>query len=130
MESLPLPRFEGCRRAQLVENADMSKYTSFRAGGCAAALVEVENVEELRAVLRFASDENIPHMMLGNGSNMLFKDSGYEGLVIKLGMGFDYTSTETMNKVFPYVFEEGEKVISGIAGTKHPKKESITWSKS
>jgi len=75
----------------LIEDADMSRYTSFRAGGHAAALVEVETKDELKAVLQFVNKENIPHIMLGNGSNMLFRDSGYEGLVIRLSQtGFDY----------------------------------------
>ena len=73
----------------------MSKYTSFRAGGKAAALVEVENKEQLKAVLRFAEEENIPHLLIGNGSNTLFKDSGYQGLVIKLGDYFNYLAEES-----------------------------------
>lgn len=82
-------------RLNLTENADMAKYTSFRAGGNAAALVEVKNTEELRAVLQLVTAENIPHMVIGNGSNMLFKDSGYDGVVIKLSAeGFDYMQHE------------------------------------
>ena len=73
----------------------MSKYTSFRAGGNATALVEVENKEQLKAVLRFADEENIPHLLIGNGSNTLFKDSGYQGLVIKLGDYFNYLAEES-----------------------------------
>lgn len=85
---------------RLTENADMSKYTSFRAGGSAAALVEVENTEELRAVLQLVTEGNIPHMVIGNGSNMLFKDSGYDGIVIKLSrQGFDYVTMEGDNAV-------------------------------
>ena len=82
-------------KLSVIENADMSKYTSFRAGGKAAALVEVENKEQLKAVLRFAEEENIPHLLIGNGSNTLFKDSGYQGLVIKLGDYFNYLAEES-----------------------------------
>ena len=82
-------------KLSVIENADMSKYTSFRAGGKAAALVEVENKEQLKAVLRFAEEEKIPHLLLGNGSNTLFKDSGYQGLVIKLGDYFNYLAEES-----------------------------------
>ncbi|MBR2502873.1 MAG: UDP-N-acetylenolpyruvoylglucosamine reductase, partial [Oscillospiraceae bacterium] len=46
----------------LIEDADMSRYTSFRAGGHAAALVEVETKDELKAVLQFVNKENIPHI--------------------------------------------------------------------
>ena len=76
------------KTSSIVEDADMSGYTSFRAGGKAMALVEVENKEQLKAALQFADEENIPHILLGNGSNTLFADSGYNGLVIKLGRGF------------------------------------------
>lgn len=82
-------------KLSVIENADMSKYTSFRAGGRATALVEVENKEQLKAVLRFADEENIPHLLIGNGSNTLFKDSGYQGLVIKLGDYFNYLAEES-----------------------------------
>lgn len=82
-------------KLSVIENADMSKYTSFRAGGKVAALVEVENKEQLKAVLRFADEENIPHLLIGNGSNTLFKDSGYQGLVIKLGDYFNYLAEES-----------------------------------
>lgn len=83
-----LKETQSSRKLRIMEDAEMSKYTSFRAGGKALALVEVEDKEQLKAVLGFADKENIPHLLLGNGSNTLFKDSGYEGLVIKLGEGF------------------------------------------
>ena len=89
----------------------MSKYTSFRAGGKARALVEVENKEQLKAVLRFADEENIPHLLIGNGSNTLFKDSGYDGLVIKLGEGFAYTGIESAEHKKASLDQPGEKVL-------------------
>lgn len=72
------------RGIDIIENAPMSQYTSFKAGGAAAALTEVKNVEELKAMLEILTERAIPHMILGNGSNTLFKDSGYEGVVIRL----------------------------------------------
>ena len=72
----------------VIENAPMSQYTSFKAGGEAKMLVIVETVEELKEVLQTVADSQIKSMMLGNGSNTLFKDSGYDGVVIKLGDGF------------------------------------------
>ena len=89
----------------------MSKYTSFRAGGKACALVEVENKEQLKALLRFADEENIPHLLIGNGSNTLFKDSGYDGLVIKLGEGFGYTGIESEDHKKAALSQTGEKVL-------------------
>ena len=101
---------------KLIENADMSRYTSFKAGGCAAALIEVESKEELKAVLKLVTSENIPHMVIGNGSNMLFKDSGYDGLVIKLSpQGFVYIAyikaEEGLEKGRPEDLKPGEKYL-------------------
>lgn len=107
----------------IVEDADMSKYTSFRAGGKAMALVEVENKEQLKTVLRFADEENIPHLLLGNGSNTLFKDSGYEGLVIRLGrcfdsMGFDVGERATVGCGASMLLSKAAALMcdQGIAG--------------
>ncbi len=66
------------------ENADMSAYTSFKAGGRAAALIKVSSVEALREILKALTRHGIPHFFIGNGSNVLFRDEGYEGAVIKM----------------------------------------------
>ena len=66
------------------ENADMAGYTSFKAGGRAAALIKVSSVDALKAVLKELASHQIPHFFLGNGSNVLFWDEGYEGAVIKM----------------------------------------------
>ena len=76
------------KNINVIENAPMSQYTSFKAGGEAKMLVIVETVEELKEVLQTVADSQIKSMMLGNGSNTLFKDSGYDGVVIKLGEAF------------------------------------------
>lgn len=65
-------------------NPDMGKYTSFKTGGHAAALIKVSSDEDLRMVLRELSTKEIPHIFLGNGSNVLFRDEGYDGAVIKM----------------------------------------------
>ena len=87
----------------VTENASMAEYTSFRAGGCADLLAAPENTGELRAVIRLLDSEGCPHMILGNGSNILVRDGGYRGVIVKIGDAFD--------KV------EGDKVICG-AGTR------------
>ena len=69
---------------EIEENADMAQHTSFKAGGCAAALVTVRSVVALKAVLQIMSKLEVPHIFLGNGSNMLFRDEGYDGAVIKM----------------------------------------------
>lgn len=81
-------------RIEIIEDAPMSRYTSFKAGGNAGALIEVKDKEELKTVLAAVSEKNVPHMILGNGSNTLFKDSGYDGAVIRLSDDFAHVSIE------------------------------------
>lgn len=66
----------------------MKEYTSFKAGGNAAALVTVESVVQLQQVLADVAEAGVACLLLGNGSNTLFRDSGYDGVVIKLGDAF------------------------------------------
>lgn len=64
----------------------MSKYTSFKIGGEAECLIKITSKEELKEVLKFAYDKNIPLTILGNGSNVLVLDKGIKGitLIIKI----------------------------------------------
>lgn len=71
-----------------LENVDMRQYTSFKAGGSAKEMVIVESVEELQAALKEIHREKKKWLMLGNGSNTLISDKGFEGTVLKLGDSF------------------------------------------
>ena len=77
-----------------LQNVDMREYTSFKAGGTAAEMVIVDTVEELQEVLKEIHRENKKWLMLGNGSNTLFSDKGFDGLVVKLGNGFAHVTVE------------------------------------
>ena len=68
----------------VTENVDMAAFTSFRAGGRAALMAEAKNPAGLCAILRAVDSCRAPHIVLGNGSNTLFKDSGYDGVVVRL----------------------------------------------
>ena len=79
----------------IVENAPMSEYTTFRCGGRAAALAEPRSAAELAALLAHLADPAAPpHLVLGNGSNTLFADGLYPGVVIKMGAAFAGCSVE------------------------------------
>ena len=69
---------------QIFINEPMKKYTSFRIGGKADILVKVKNIEELKHIVAVAKKENIYLTVIGNGSNILVKDNGIRGIVIKL----------------------------------------------
>lgn len=76
------------------KNAPMSRYTSFKAGGEAEALVTVSDESALVKLLGKLKSENVPHMMMGAGSNILVRDGGYRGVIIRLGMGFSHIRYE------------------------------------
>lgn len=82
------------RQENIICDADMAEYTSFRAGGKAAVLVQPGSAEELREILRLLSAEDVPHFVLGNGTNVLFKDSGYDGVVVRIGKAFEGVDIE------------------------------------
>jgi UDP-N-acetylmuramate dehydrogenase len=65
----------------------LSKYTTFKIGGPADYFIEVKNEEDLKESVSWARDNNLPFFILAGGSNVLFSDKGYRGLVIKLGKG-------------------------------------------
>ena len=63
----------------------MDKHTTFRVGGPADCLVELENVEELKKVQHYLRLIEEPFFVLGNGSNLLVGDQGYRGVVLQIG---------------------------------------------
>ena len=66
----------------------MANVTSFKAGGRADALIRPESVAQLRRSLLLLSESGIPYMVMGNGSNILFADGGYHGVVLKIDKAF------------------------------------------
>ena len=59
-------------------------------GGPAAILVEPEDTEDLKTVLSIIKEYQIDCFILGNGTNLLVSDCGYEGIVVKIGEKFNY----------------------------------------
>jgi len=66
----------------------LKRYTSIHVGGPADALVFPENIEALKKVLSFAKENRVPWMVLGHGSNILVRDGGIRGIVIRLNKCF------------------------------------------
>lgn len=63
----------------------MAAHTTFRVGGPADCLVELENTEQLQRVQKYLRLVEIPYVVLGNGSNVLVSDEGYHGIVLQIG---------------------------------------------
>lgn len=68
---------------RIVLNANMKEYTSFKIGGNADILVTVKNIEEVKEVLEISKQNNCPIFILGNGTNILVKDNGIRGIVLR-----------------------------------------------
>lgn len=62
----------------------LSQYCTMQVGGPARWFAEPSSEEELSDLIEYARQENIPFMILGKGSNVIFPDAGYKGLVITL----------------------------------------------
>ncbi len=80
--------------AHIIENCPMKEYTSFRAGGNAALLIQPGSLAELFFAVGQLRSANVPHLVMGNGTNLLFCDSGYEGVVIRAGEGLSGVRVE------------------------------------
>lgn len=65
-------------------NEPMIKHTSFKVGGPADCFLKIRDIDELKTILELIKKYNIPYVVFGNGSNMIVRDKGYRGIVIKI----------------------------------------------
>ena len=72
----------------------MSGHISFHVGGPADCLVLAQDENAVAGVLRFCREENIPCYVMGNGTNLLVKDEGYRGVILKIGQEMSDISVE------------------------------------
>ena len=70
------------------ENELLSKHTSFMIGGPCKVMVFPSDIEEVFELCYKMSIMDIPYYVIGNGTNLLVKDEGYDGVIIKLGGNF------------------------------------------
>ncbi len=73
---------------QILEAEPMSRHTTFRIGGPAELFLVPKSTEEIAGIFKICREEGIPWFVLGNGSNLLVSDKGYQGVVIQLYKGF------------------------------------------
>lgn len=72
----------------------MSAHTTFRVGGPADCLVEINNAAQLQRVQHYLQMVEVPFAVLGNGSNLLVSDEGYRGVVLRIGNGMSNIRVE------------------------------------
>jgi len=64
---------------------DLSWHNSWKIGGPADLFIDPDNSEQITRVLRFAFENEIPLVVIGQGTNLLFDDAGVRGVVLKIG---------------------------------------------
>jgi UDP-N-acetylmuramate dehydrogenase len=85
------------------EHVSLAQYSTMQLGGMAAYLTELHDKDDLPQLLEWAEERNLPVLMIGGGSNIIWRDEGFDGLVI-------------VNKLTGIDFEkDGEDVILNIA---------------
>ncbi len=108
----------------------MAAHTTFRVGGPADCLIEMENADQLQKVQRYLYQIEYPFTVVGNGSNLLVSDKGYQGIVLQIGSRMNHISVEgnvivaqagaTMAQVAAAAWKHsltGLEFASGIPGT-------------
>ena len=73
---------------QILENELMSKHTSFKVGGSARYYVKAESIQDLQNALEMTREKGLPAFILGNGTNLLVSDKGFDGFIITLAREF------------------------------------------
>ena len=111
------------------ENRRLSEFSTFGIGGPARYFVEISHITDMQSALLFCYDHAIPYFILGKGSNCLFDDHGFNGLVIAnridflnkedngtfhVGAGYSFSllGTQTARQGF-----SGLEFASGIPGS-------------
>ena len=75
---------------QVREEVSLKNYTTLHIGGNAKLLSEPSNIEEVQTCIEICKSYQLPYFILGNGSNVLVLDEGYDGLVIVLSTHFHH----------------------------------------
>lgn len=69
---------------KIITDVSLKEYTTYKVGGKAKCIIYPKNIDSLIILIRKLKASNITFMVLGNGSNVLFSDKVYDGVIIKL----------------------------------------------
>ena len=73
---------------RILRQEPMSLHTTFRVGGKAALFLEIKTTSELQKLLTFFAESGTKYFIVGNGSNLLVDDNGYDGVIVHIGSAF------------------------------------------
>ena len=98
---------------RLFYDEPMSRHTSFRIGGPAALLVQINTEDELADILEDLDMEQEGFLLVGNGSNLLVSDEGYPGIALKLAGDFESVYQDEEDECVVHV--GAAKLMSGVS---------------
>lgn len=114
---------------KILENVDLKKYTTFKLDAKAKYMVFPKTINELVNLIKFIKKNNIKYKIIGNGSNLIFINKFYDGILIKLEelnelriedtkiiVGSGYSLMRLANKVSKMGYT-GLEFATGIPGT-------------
>ena len=114
----------------ICRHANMAHYTSFKAGGHADILLFISDEQQLQTSLALLNSYHFPYMIIGNGTNLLVKDTGYPGILIRFSNeniapaindtiieAHAGTSLSTLSQSAASAGLGGLEFLSGIPGT-------------
>lgn len=90
----------------------MKKHTTFRIGGPARFFYVPKNIEELKLIIQYCKNEKLKYMIIGNGSNMLFLDEGFDGAVICVGSNMGNINVDNIS-----IYAEAGALLSKVASS-------------
>lgn len=108
----------------------LKNHTTFKIGGNCIALIEPREVSDIVETIKICRENSIKFFVIGNGSNLLVPDEGYNGVIIKLKSEFSTIQVEgeylivnsgaKLSEVYTVAYENsltGFEFASGIPGT-------------
>ena len=90
----------------------MKKHTTFRIGGPARFFYVPKNIEELKLIIQYCKNEKLKYMIIGNGSNVLFLDEGFNGAVICVGSSMGNINVDNIS-----IYAEAGALLSKVASS-------------
>ncbi|MDQ2843711.1 MAG: UDP-N-acetylmuramate dehydrogenase [Acidobacteriota bacterium] len=78
-----LKRLSTIPNACVMKNAPLAKYTRFAIGGPAAVFFDANDEKAFASALRVVNEMEVPHMVIGGGTNLVVSDAGYKGVVLR-----------------------------------------------
>ena len=100
--------------SKIYKNELMSKHTSFKVGGKADIFINAKNEQDIKSILEYANKNEIPITIIGNGSNLLVKDGGIRGIVLRI----DIQEFDIKKNNDKYIITVGAGVKNGFVAQK------------